>query len=78
MTTKFLNDTEALKMFTPRGMGGSPAYPRALICTGEGEYDLRDITDPDAIAAAPESGDLTEALRPFAPISEGERLVRIA
>ena len=76
--TQFLTDHEAMKMFDTNRMGGSPAYPRALVCTDEGEYELRDITNPEALASAPEDGDLTEALREFAPISDGERLVRIA
>ncbi|MCW1844153.1 hypothetical protein [Prosthecomicrobium hirschii] len=50
--------------------------PQALVCTDDeaGSYEVRDLTDRGAAIA--EDGDL-QTLAPLAPVSPGERLVRI-
>lgn len=50
--------------------------PQALICIDDdaGSYEVRDLTNRGATVA--ENGDL-QTLAPLAPVSPGERLVRI-
>lgn len=50
--------------------------PQALVCTDDdaGSYEVRDLTDRGATVA--EDGDL-QTLAPLAPVSPGERLVRL-
>lgn len=79
-------DAEAIRRIRQSAADNSPA-PQALVSDDNGNYELRPLLGAfcgymewergEDVEVIPVDGDITAALKRFAPISAGERLVRI-